>query len=139
MPDENEHQPWHRYRDVMTASAKLAQTDGEKALKQIDDAIEVAIQEGDNRWIMMLRNHAAIIAEYLGKTELVKRYHQQSLGLNAENPTALYGLAKLAKNAGDLLIAEDYATRCRKALKVSDDFLKDARLQTLEELMKDRP
>ena len=85
----------------MTASANLAQADGEKALRLVDDAIAVAINENDIRWAVKLDHHAAIIATFLGKTELSKRYYQESLALSPENPVALYGLAKAAKDEGN--------------------------------------
>ena len=123
----------------MTASAKLAQGDGEKALRLVDDAIAVAINENDSGWAVKLDHHAAIIATFLGKTELVKRYYQESLALSPENPVALYGLAKIAKNQGDLGLAKEYAARRHKVLVEGDDFLREARLETLETLQKDWP
>jgi hypothetical protein len=123
----------------MTASANLAQADGENALRLVDDAIAVAINENDIRWAVKLDHHAAIIATFLGKTELVKRYYRESLALSPENPRALYGLAKVATNESDFGLAREYADRCRKALMEGDDFLRDARLETLETLSKYRP
>jgi tetratricopeptide (TPR) repeat protein len=131
MPDIRDYQPWHRYRDAMTASAKLAQVDADKALRLVDEAIAVAINENDNRWVVALDHHAAIISTFLGKTELVKRYYQESLALSPENSPALYGLAKVAKNEGDFGLAKEYAARCHKALMEGEDFLRDARLETL--------
>jgi tetratricopeptide (TPR) repeat protein len=139
MPDTKDYQPWHRYRDAMTASAKLALVDGDKALRLVDDAIAVAVNENDNRWVVKLDHHAAIIATFLGKTELSKRYYQESLALSPENPVALYGLAKVATNESDFGLAKEYATRCHKALVEGEEFLRDARLETLEMLVKDWP
>jgi tetratricopeptide (TPR) repeat protein len=139
MPDTKDYQPWHRYRDAMTASAKLAQADGDKALRLVDDAIAVAINENDNRWVVKLDHHAAIIATFLGKTELSKRYYQESLALSPENPVALYGLAKAARDEGDFGLAKEYAARCHKALIEGEEFLRDARLESLEMLLKDWP
>jgi len=139
MPDTKDYQPWHRYRDAMTASAKLARADGEKALQLVDDAIAVATNENDIRWAVNLDHHAAIIATFLGKIELVKRYYRESLVLSPENPVALYGLAKVATNESDFGLAKEYATRCHKALVEGEEFLRDARLETLEMLVKDWP
>ena len=123
----------------MTASAKLALVDGDKALRLVDDAIAVAINEKDNRWAVKLDHHAAIIAAFLGKTELVKRYYQESLALSPENPVALYGLAKAARDEGDFGLGKEYAARCHKALIEGEEFLRDARLESLEMLLKDWP
>jgi tetratricopeptide (TPR) repeat protein len=139
MPDRKDYQPWHRYTDAMTASAKLALVDGDKALRLVDDAIAVAINENDNRWLVKLDHHAAIIATFLGKTELSKRYYQESLALSPENPVALYGLAKAAKDEGEFGLGKEYAARCHKALVEGEDFLRDARLESLEMLLKDWP
>ena len=139
MSDTKDYQPWHRYSDAITASAKLAQADGDKALRLVDDAIAVAINENDNLWVVKLDHHAAVIATFLGKTELSKRYYQESLALSPENPVALYGLAKAAKDEGDFGLAKEFAASCHTALMEGEDFLRDARLETLETLLKDWP
>jgi len=60
----------------MTASAKLSRDDGDKVLRLLDDAIALAINEHENRWIVALNHHAAVISSFLGKTELVKHYYR---------------------------------------------------------------
>lgn len=97
------------------------------------------MSEHDNKWVIALNHHAAVISGFLGKTELVKHYYQESLALSPEHPRALYGLAKAAKDQGELGLAKEYAARCKKALMEGDDFLKDARLETLGTLFKDLP
>ena len=140
MPDATDYQPWHRYKDAITASAELVSlADGDKALRLVDDAIALAVGEHDNGWVIVLNHHAAIIANFLGKAELVKHYYQESLAFSTENPRALYGLTKVAKNQGDLALAREYAARCHKALMEGDDFLKDSWLEMLETLLKDWP
>jgi len=131
MPDANNYQPWHRYRDAITASAKLSPENGDKALRLLDDAIALAISEHENRWVLTLSHHAAVISGFLGKAELVKRYYQQSLSFNPENSRALCGLAKVAKEQGEVELAKHYACRCHKALLNGDDFLKEAQLELL--------
>lgn len=59
MPGTRDYQPWHRHKDAMTASAKLSRDDGDKALRLLDDAIALAINEHENRWIVALNHHAA--------------------------------------------------------------------------------
>jgi hypothetical protein len=131
MPDASNYQPWHRFRDAISSSAKLSPEDGDKALRLLDDAIELAISEHENRWVLTLSHHAAVISNFLGKAELVKRYYQQSLASNPDNSRALYGLAIVAKQQGELELAKDYAVRCHKALLSGDDFLRDAQLELL--------
>jgi Tfp pilus assembly protein PilF len=91
-------QPWHRYRDAMSASTRLMQQDdNEGALRVLDDAIAMAVREQENQWVLTLSHHAAVISNFLGNLERVKHYYQQSLSFNPENPRALLGLAKAAK------------------------------------------
>jgi tetratricopeptide (TPR) repeat protein len=131
MPDADNYQSWHRFKDAMTASARLSLEDGDKALRLLDDAIALAVGEHENRWVLTLSHHAAVISNFLGKAELVKSYYQQSLAFNPENSRALYGLAKVAKEQGEVELARAYAVRCHKALLSGEDFLKDAQLELL--------
>ncbi len=116
----------------MSSSARLAQLgDNEEALRLLDDAIARAISENENRWILTLSHHAAVISHFLGNWSQVKHYYEKSLAFNPENPRALSGLADVAKEQGELELAKQYATRCYKALIEGDDFLKKERLETL--------
>lgn len=99
MPDTKDYQSWHRYRDVLAASVRLWRDDGDKALRLLDDAIALATSEHENLWIVALNHRDAMISTFLGKTELVKHYYQESLAFSPENPHALYGLAKVAKKS----------------------------------------
>lgn len=115
----------------MSASAKLARVDGNRALQLLDDAIAIAIREPANQWVLALTHHAAVISEFLGKLGLVKHYYQQSLSFNSENPGALLGLARVSKEQGQPEVGKGYAIRCYKALMDGDHFLKDGYLDTL--------
>ena len=87
MSDPEDNKSWSRYRDAMSASMKLMEQDkNEEALRLLDDAIAVAMSENENRWVLTLSHHAAVISNFLGNLELVKRYYQQSLSFNPENP-----------------------------------------------------
>ena len=132
MSDAEVHKSWHRYRDAMSASTKLMQQgDNEKALQLLDDVIAMAISENEDRWVLTLSHHAAVISNFLGNLPRVKHYYEKSLEFNPENPRALYGLADVAKEQGELELAKQYAARCYKALIEGDDFLKKERLETL--------
>ena len=130
MPEDSKS--WHRYRDAVSASTKLMQQDkNEEALQLLDGAISTAISETENRWVLTLSHHAAVIARFLGDWPRVKHYYEQSLAFNPENPAALSGLADVAKELGELALAREYAARCYKVLTEGDDHLKDARLEML--------
>jgi Tfp pilus assembly protein PilF len=123
---------WHRYRDAVSASTKLMQQDkNEEALQLLDGAIAMAISETENRWVLTLSHHAAVIARVLADWPRVKHYYEQSLAFNPDNPAELSGLADVAKDQGELALAREYAARCYKVLIEGNDFLKDARLETL--------
>ncbi len=125
---------WQRYRDAMSESAKLArQDDNEGALRVLDDAIAMAVSENQNRWVLTLGHHAAVISNFLGDLSREKNYYQTSLAFNPENPLALLGLANVAKKQGEIELAKEYAARCYKALISSEYFLKDALLQSVQQ------
>jgi hypothetical protein len=130
---ENEkEQTSHHYRDAMSSSARLAQQgDNEEALRLVDGAIAKAISENENRWVLTLSHHAAVISNFPGNWSQVKHYYEKSLAFNPENPAALYGLADAAREQGELDLAKLFAARCYKALIEGDDFLTKERLETL--------
>jgi len=130
--DAEDSKSWHRYRDAMTASTKLTQqNDNEEALRLLDDAIAMAISENENQMVLTLSHHAAVISNFLGNLSQVKHYYEKSLEFNPENPRALFGLADVAKEQGELELAKEYAARYYKALMEGDDFLRDSRLERL--------
>jgi tetratricopeptide (TPR) repeat protein len=130
--ENQKEQSWHHYRDVMSSSARLTQQgDNEEALRLLDGAIARAISENENRWVLTLSHHAAVISNFLGNWSQVKHYYEKSLAFNPKNPRALSGLADVAKEQGELDLAKEYAARCYKALIEGDDFLKKERLETL--------
>jgi tetratricopeptide (TPR) repeat protein len=130
---ENEKkQSWHQYRDAMSSSARLAeQGDNEEALRLLYGVIASAISEKENRWVLTLSHHAAVISNFLGNWSQAKHYYEKSLAFNPENPRALSGLADVAKEQGELELAKQYVARCYKALIEGDDFLKRERVETL--------
>jgi tetratricopeptide (TPR) repeat protein len=132
MSDAEDNKSWHRYRDAMSATTKLMQQDrNEEALRLLDDASTVAMSENESRWVLTLSHHAAVISNFLGNLKLEKRYYQQSLSFNPENPRALLGLANVSEEQGEPELAKSYAARCYKALTDGDDFLKDSLLERL--------
>jgi hypothetical protein len=53
------------------------------------------------------------------------------LAFDPENPSALCGLADVAREEGELELAKEYAARCYKILTEGNDSLKNAWLETL--------
>jgi len=125
MSDSEDSKSWHRYRDAVSASTKLMREDGNEALRLLDDAIATAVSEGESQLVLTtLSHHAATISRFLGNSSQVKHYYQQSLSFNPENPRALFGLANVAKEQGELELAKQYAARCYKTLVAGDERLK---------------
>ena len=115
----------------MSAAARLSLEDGDEALRLLGDAIALAISEHENRSVLTLSHHAAVVANSLRDLSRVKRYYQQSLAFDPENPSALCGLADVAREEGELELAKEYAARCYKILTEGNDSLKNAWLETL--------
>src|SRR5580692_4931314 len=132
MSDAEDNKSWHRYRDAVRATNQLMQQDRkQEGLRLLGDAITVAQRENERRWVLTLSHHAAVISNFLGNLKLEKRYYQQSLSFNPENPRALLGLANVSEEQGEPELAKSYAARCYKALTDGDDFLKDSLLERL--------
>jgi Tfp pilus assembly protein PilF len=110
------------FRDAITKSTKLTgEGSYDQSFKILDDAIAEASGQNNTLWMLTLCHHAAIIAKFAGDVQRERKYYEKSLSSSPENPRALFGLAKVAKDAGDLEIARSYATRCYDAILVSDD------------------
>ena len=122
MSDAEDNKSWHRYRDAMTESTKLMQQgQNEEALRLLDDAIAMAISENENRWVLTLSHHAAVISNFLRNFSREKHYYEKSLEFNPENPIALYGLAEVALEQGDTELAKLFAKRSYDATVQGDD------------------
>lgn len=120
------------YRDAMSSSVRLSQQDqNQEALRILDEALARAMRQNENRWVLTLSHHAAVISKFVGDLERGRSYYQKSLELNPDNPRALLGLADVAKAQGDLELAGGYAKRCHKALIEGDDFLRNELLELL--------
>lgn len=114
----------NRYREAITNSSALSkQNQHDQALNLLDESIAEAVREGQTAWVRTLCHHAAVISEFSGKVELKKHYYEQSLASDPENPRALYGLARIAAEQGEVGVARQYAARCYKTLVESDDYI----------------
>jgi Tfp pilus assembly protein PilF len=128
-----------RLRGAMNGSVKLWKLgERQQALKLLDDAISGTIREGG--YIPSIRtmcHHAAILCRSSGELDLAKHYYEQSLAHSPENPMALYGLAALALEVGDLELAKSYATRSYRATVHGDDEI--AKIGLLDLILKQWP
>jgi len=117
----------------MSNSVRLLQRDEcEAALRLLDESIAEAVREHQISWIRTLCHHAAVVSNFMGNSQLEKHYYEQSLAFDPENPRALYGLAKLAREQRAPEIARQYAARCHRAIvEGNNDILKDSLLESV--------
>jgi Tfp pilus assembly protein PilF len=121
----------NKFRVAITDSLELVER-GEhaEALNLLDQSIVKAKREHDVSWIRTLCHHAAIVSRFTGNFASAQRYYEESLAADPENARALYGLATVALDGGDLEIARQYAERCHTAVSrlENDDVLKQGLL-----------
>lgn len=123
----------NRFKIAITSSLKLVENgELEEALKLLDDSIAEAKRDHNVPWIRTLCHHAAIVSRFTENLTSARRYYEESLTSDPENPRALYGLATGALDQGELEIAKQYATRCHAAmLRCDDEVLKQGLLDLL--------
>jgi len=112
----------NRFKGAMTGSLKLVEQ-GEyvEALKLLDDSIAEANRDHNVSWIRTLCHHAAIVSRFGENLTSAQHYYEESLASDPENARALYGLATVALDRGELDVAKQYATRCYAAIRQRDD------------------
>jgi len=113
---------WHKFRDAISQSAMLLQqNENQQALGLVEESIIQAIREGEASWVRTLSHHAAIICRLEGDLHRVEHHYRQSLAFVPENPAALYGLADLARERGEVETSRQFATRCYRAIVNGND------------------
>ena len=109
--------PNNPYEVALKHSVELSQAGKEhEALTVLDEAIGLAVEQKQVRWIITLSNHAAVMSCFIRDSQRMKRYCEQTLRFDSEDPLALYRLADLAHEQGDDETARKYAGRCHKAI-----------------------
>jgi tetratricopeptide (TPR) repeat protein len=116
------HVDWPSTAPTVLVNGKLTQQNqNEQALRILDVAIAMAINENEHRWVLTLSHHAAVISNFLRNFSREKHYYEKSLEFNPENPIALYGLAEVALEQGDADLAKQFAKRSYDATVQGDD------------------
>jgi tetratricopeptide (TPR) repeat protein len=112
----------NQFRNSVNASIELAkQGKNNEALELLNRAIDDSMSLDQANEVVTLCHHAAIIARMSENPEVAKNYYGQSLRASPGNPRALYGLAEIAREAGDDDKARKYAAQCYAGLIKSDD------------------
>ena len=112
-----------RIKDAFLGSLKLSMSGHhEEALRLMDDVIAEAIKDGEDSWVFIFFDHAAVLNQSsFPDRSLLKHYYEEYLTHSSENPRALYRLADVAMEDGQTEIATRYAERCHRAILRSDD------------------
>lgn len=102
----------------------------DEALALLDSALRSAVLENRTTWIRTLSSHAAVISDSVGDLHRVRRYYEQSLASDPDNYRSLYGLANALQRLGETRLARQYAAKCYRAIRGSENEL-DSALQDL--------
>jgi hypothetical protein len=121
------------FRVAITGSLDLVERgEHQNALTLLDASIAEAKRSCDVSWIRTLCHHAAIVSRSTQNLTAAQNYYQESLAADPENARALYGLAGITLDQGELEIARQYAARCYIAvMRCGDEVLKQGLLDLL--------
>jgi hypothetical protein len=101
-----------RLKRVINQSSELSkQGNNPKALELLDDEIAHALQESRAIWVCTLSRHASAIADQMGDLGLVRRYREQCLAHDPDNPLTLLSLAEVLDRQGEDALAKEYAVK----------------------------
>jgi len=101
-----------RLKRVINQSSELSkQGNSPKALELLDDEIAHAVRESRGIWVCTLSRHASAIADQMGDLDLVRRYREQCLAHDPDNPLTLLSLAEVLDRQGEVALAKEYAIK----------------------------
>jgi hypothetical protein len=101
-----------RLKRVINKSSELSkQGNNSKALELLDDEIAHAVRESRGIWVCALSRHASAIADQTGDLGLVRRYREQCLAHDSDNPLTLLSLAEVLDRQGEHALAKEYAIK----------------------------
>jgi hypothetical protein len=101
-----------RLRRVINQSSELSkQGNNPKALELLDHEIADAVRESKDIWVRTLSRHASAIADQTGDLGLVRRYREQCLAHDPDNPLTLLSLAEVLDRQGEGALAKQYAIK----------------------------
>jgi hypothetical protein len=101
-----------RLKWVINHSSELSeQGNHPKALELLDHEMADAVRESKDIWVRTLSRHASAIADQTGDLGLVRRYREQCLAHDPDNPLTLLSLAEVLDRQGEDALAKQYAIR----------------------------
>lgn len=99
-------------RAIRESSELSRRGDNLCALSILDEALAAhSSGQGSSERIRTLARHASVVAEQLGDLRLVRKYREQVLSHNPDDPLALLSLAETLQQAGEQGLAASYARR----------------------------
>jgi len=102
---------WQRGRQAMEESLSLLKAgDRAQALNPVDSALVQAIEENRSTWVITLCRHAAVVAHVFGDHLREISYEKQALPYCKDYRFAVYNFARLLLRAGQVDLAQQYAT-----------------------------
>jgi tetratricopeptide (TPR) repeat protein len=118
-------------RTINESSELSKRGENQRALKLLDDAIAEAIRENRSIWVCTLSRHASVIADEMGDLHLVRRYREQCLVRDPDNPFTLSSLADVLHRQGEDDLARQFATKSYRLSMQRDTELDRALVESL--------
>ena len=118
-------------RAIQQSNELSKQGEDEKASALPDDLLARAVREKRVTWIRILSHHAAVISDSMGDVQRVRKYYEQSLASNPDNPMTLHGLAKTLRRQGETELADQCATKSYRAIQHSESEIDRALLELI--------
>lgn len=91
-----------------------------EALRLLNDAIADAKHQNRSRWVQLLSQHAAVIADSYGDLSLVRHYCEEMVNTAPENAMARYALADVLFRQGSTDLAKQQAMRSYSLVEHTD-------------------
>jgi len=82
-----------------------------RALQLLDRAIFEALLENRSTWVSVLSRHASAIATAIGDLPTARKYREQCLAVDPDNPLTLCGMAEILDQLGERDLAKRYAVK----------------------------
>src|SRR5690242_570836 len=104
-----------------------------RALAILDEALASHSSGDPPERVCVLARHASVVAEQLGDLRLARKYREQVLAHDPDNPLALLSLAEILRQEGEEGLAKTYA---RKSYQLSKDRATELDHSVLESIAK---
>ena len=111
--------------------------DNTLALRLLDSAIEQATTQEQHLSVRVLTRHASAIADSIGDLPAVRKYREQCLSHDPENPITLASLADVLQRQGETEMAKHYALHAYRIASERRTELDEALISSLQKTWPD--